>query len=81
MVVRKAEESTYRGRSDSTIEYKDDVYIIDLKLDKAEKALQQIKEKGYHHKYKGKNIYLIGIEIDAENKILKEYIIENMVNL
>jgi hypothetical protein len=77
----KAEESTYRGRSDLTIEYKEDVYIIELKLDKAEKALQQIKEKGYHHKYKGKNIYLIGIEIDAENKILKEYIIENKVNL
>jgi len=77
----KAEELTYRGRSDLTIEYKDDVYIIELKLDKAEKALQQIKEKGYHHKYKGKNIYLIGIEIDADNKILKEYIIENKVNL
>ena len=73
----KAEESTNLGRSDIVIEYENDIYVIELKLDKPEKALQQIKEKGYHNKYKGKNIYLIGIEIDDKIRNLKEYIIEN----
>ena len=72
----KAEESTNLGRSDIVIEYENDIYIIEIKKDKSEKALHQIKEKGYHNKYKGKNIYLIGIEIDDKIRNLKEYIIE-----
>ncbi|HOT86766.1 MAG TPA: PD-(D/E)XK nuclease domain-containing protein, partial [Thermotogota bacterium] len=56
--------------------YGEDVYIMELKKAPAEKALQQIREKGYGEKYRGKNLYYVGIEIDTEQRNLKGYRIE-----
>lgn len=68
------EDVTNRGRIDLTVVYRDKVYIIEFKvsdLDKSsEKALDQIKKKGYCQKYVGRyrDIYLIGIEFSKTKR-------------
>ncbi|BBE30415.1 ATPase AAA [Tepiditoga spiralis] len=73
-----AEELTNLGRSDIVIE-EDDIYIMEIKIDKsAEKALNQIKEMKYYEKYKGKEVYIIGININSEKRNIDEYKIEKI---
>ncbi|MGC8650804.1 MAG: PD-(D/E)XK nuclease domain-containing protein, partial [Hydrogenobaculum sp.] len=67
----RVEDSTNVGRIDLSILSEDAVYILEFKVveDKEEyKALKQIKEKRYYEKYKGKEVYLIGIEFSKEKK-------------
>jgi hypothetical protein len=71
----KAEELTALGRSDLILEYKEDVYIMELKKQSPEVSLKQIKEKDYAGKYNG-TLYFVGIEIDDEKRNLSNYIIE-----
>lgn len=71
----KAEEITALGRSDLILEYRNDVYILELKKQSPETSLKQIKEKDYAGKYNG-NLYLVGIEIDDERRNLSNYIVE-----
>ncbi|HMV79583.1 MAG TPA: AAA family ATPase [Leptospiraceae bacterium] len=51
------------GRADGILEFSDRIYVIELKLDSPEKAIEQIHKKGYHNPYlsSGKKIYLLGI--------------------
>jgi hypothetical protein len=46
------------------------IYIIEFKVDTKEGALQQIKEKKYYEKYLSynKDIYIVGINFDTEQK-------------
>nr|WP_240739211.1 AAA family ATPase [Marinitoga lauensis] len=75
----RAEELTNLGRSDIIIEFNERVYIIESKLDKsAEEAIKQIKEKKYYEKYRGKEIYLIGININSEKRNIVDYIITSL---
>ncbi|WP_129408844.1 ATP-binding protein [Marinitoga lauensis] len=75
----RAEEMTNIGRSDVVLEFNERVYIFEAKLDKsAEEALAQIKEKKYYEKYKGREIYLIGININSKKRNIEDYIIEKM---
>jgi len=75
-----AEDINNLGRSDIVIEFDNDVYILELKRDSADKALQQIKDKEYYKKYTGKNrsISLVGIEIDDDKRNLKDYKLEQI---
>ncbi|BBE32055.1 ATPase AAA [Tepiditoga spiralis] len=74
-----AEELTNLGRSDIVIEFEDVIYIMEIKIDKsAKKALNQIKEMKYYEKYKGKEIYIIGININSEKRNIDEYKIEKI---
>ena len=75
-----AEDMSNLGRSDIVIEFGNDIYVLELKRDSAKKALQQIKEKGYYKKFTGqdKTIYLVGIEIDDEQRNLVDYEIEKI---
>ncbi|KLO21136.1 hypothetical protein X275_10820 [Marinitoga sp. 1197] len=41
-------------------------------------AINQIKEKKYYEKYSGKEIYIIGINIDSEKRNIEDYIIEKI---
>lgn len=45
-------------------------------------ALEQIKEKQYHKKYlsENKDIFLIGIEFDEEEKNISDFEYEKIVN-
>ncbi len=69
-----AEDVTNSSRIDLTILIQDKVYIIEFKVD-SDNALQQIKEKNYAKKYKNeaKEIYLVGICFDSEEKNIKSF--------
>jgi hypothetical protein len=72
----RAEELTALGRSDLILEYEDEVYIIELKKQPPEVSLKQIKNKQYGMKYGNRKLYLVGIEIDDENRNVSDYKIE-----
>ena len=59
------------------IQTKDKVYIIEFKLnDTKEAAMQQIIDKQYAQKYQdcGKEIVLLGVEFDQQQRNIGEYI-------
>ena len=64
-----AEDVTNKGRIDITLLIKDKIYIIEFKVGNND-ALTQIKNKNYHQKYlnQNKEIYLIGINFDEDEK-------------
>nr|WP_231588330.1 PD-(D/E)XK nuclease domain-containing protein [Marinitoga sp. 1197] len=75
----KAEELTNLGRSDLVIDFDERIYLFEIKMDKsAIDAINQIKEKKYYEKYSGKEIYIIGINIDSEKRNIEDYIIEKI---
>ncbi|AJF08076.1 hypothetical protein GSUB_14775 [Geoalkalibacter subterraneus] len=65
-----AEDVTSKGRIDLTVKLENRIYIIEFKVDGEGRALEQIKARGYHHKFQGtgKDIYLIGIDFDSEQR-------------
>ena len=68
-------EQSY-GRLDCCIETVKYVYIFEFKLDgSAEKALQQIEDRGYATEYQssGKAIYKIGVNISSETGTVSEW--------
>ena len=71
---------TIRGRIDCVIKTETHIYIIEFKMDTAQTALEQIKEKQYHVKYLDdkRQIRLMGIAFDAEEKSIKEHLIETV---
>ena len=83
-VAQRAEETTLLGRSDIVLEAKNDIYIIEMKLDKsASGALQQVKDMKYHQKYLSskKAIHLVGLNFVSATRQIndwKEEIINNM---
>jgi Holliday junction resolvase-like predicted endonuclease len=68
------EDVTNLGRIDLTVKINNLIYIIEFKVGN-EDALKQIKEKKYHEKYlqEQKDIYLVGINFDKNNKNIKEF--------
>ncbi len=67
------EDCTNVGRIDMTLIGPDSIFILEFKVDMpAEAALHQIKTKRYYEKYlsQGKQIHLIGIQFDSEQKNL-----------
>jgi hypothetical protein len=65
-----AEDVTSKGRIDLTVALGDNLYILEFKVDGSGNALEQIKNKNYQQKYldKGKNIFLIGIDFNSDEK-------------
>ena len=66
-----AEDTTNKGRVDMSILLPDKVYVLEFKVDSEPgKALEQIKQKGYHEKYlaDSKKVFLIGIGFDSTEK-------------
>ncbi len=73
------EDCTNKGRIDMSVETDDFIYLIEFKVDMPEeKALSQIKDRGYAEKYqaKGKKIVLIGIGFSSKEKNVTEFIRE-----
>ena len=68
------EDVTNKGRIDLTLFIEDKIYIIEFKVvnnkNETNGALKQIKEKKYYEKYKNHNkqIFLVGIELDSQEK-------------
>ena len=66
----RGEDVTNIGRADLTMIMKDKIYIFEIKVDTKESPIKQIKERQYYKKYESQNkaIYLIGINIDTQER-------------
>lgn len=79
-----AEDSTSHGRIDLTVMFENKVFIIEFKAldEQSEKgtALAQIKAKNYQQKYLDaeKELYLIGMEFDKQQRNLSFFEIEKV---
>jgi len=72
----RAEESTNHGQLDMVVQFNRCTYIIEFKvneLTQPARALDQIKQKKYHEKYPGTDIYLIGIEFNREDRNITRF--------
>ncbi|MCA1933803.1 MAG: PD-(D/E)XK nuclease domain-containing protein, partial [Calditerrivibrio sp.] len=71
------EDVTNRGRIDITVKFPNAIYIMEIKVTD-EDPLEQIKTKKYYEKYmnEGKEIYLVGMKFDRNQKNLKEFVWE-----
>lgn len=69
------EDVTNKGRIDLSIITDKSIYIIEFKIDGKNNALQQIKDNDYASKYLNynKDIYLVGIEFDTEEKNISKF--------
>jgi len=75
----QTEPLSSRGRMDLAVEFKDKVYVIELKCNQpAAAAIAQIREKGYHEKYlqSGRKIFLLGINFDTQKRAVAEWRVE-----
>ena len=68
------EDVTNKGRIDLTIKIDNLIYIIEFKVGEDD-ALSQIKSKNYAQKYlnDAKDIYLVGINFDEENRNITKF--------
>ncbi len=75
-VETRAEEPTNQGQVDLAIQYEGRVWLLEFKLDEdgeGRKALAQIKSKGYHQRYAGRPVTLIGIDFSREQRNLSGF--------
>jgi hypothetical protein len=82
-VLVHSEVLSAHGRMDMAVEFKAKVFIIALKCNQsAEQALQQIREKRYHEKYRqsGRKIYLLGINFSTKEKAITDWRLEPVGN-
>ena len=80
----RSEVLTSRGRMDLAVEFTDKVFVIELKCGQnSEKAIQQILDKRYYEKYlqTGREIYLMGINFDAETRTIRDWQCSNLADL
>ncbi|NIM14746.1 MAG: AAA family ATPase [Candidatus Aminicenantes bacterium] len=75
----RAEDPTNIGRIDAVVETEKKIYIMEFKMGSEQKALEQIKDKKYYEKYlgKGKEIVLMGIGIDPNERNIGNYLLES----
>ena len=65
------------GRMDLVLYWKQErVYIIELKVDSAKKALKQIKERDYCRPFSNFRTTLIGLKVDLDKKNIVNWLIE-----
>ncbi len=72
----QAERSTSNGRIDLTLQTKDYIYIVELKIDNtADAALQQIEDKGYAKPFVNdpRKLFKIGVSFSTENRRIEEW--------
>ena len=77
----QVEQATSQGRMDVTIQTRDYVYVLELKLDKsAEEALRQIKERQYARPFQGdpRRVFLIGVNFSSETRTVESWMVEEL---
>jgi hypothetical protein len=62
-----------KGRLDLSLHDKENVYIFELKVDSAAKAIEQIITKNYAGAYANKTVFLIGMQIDFSERNIVQY--------
>ena len=76
----QAERATSNGRIDLTLQTKDYIYIVELKIDNtADAALQQIEEKGYAKPFVNdpRKLFKIGVSFSTQNRRIEKWKIIN----
>ncbi len=71
-----AEEASLNGRSDIVLSTNRDVFIIEMKVDDSvDDALNQIKTRGYYHKYINteKTIHIIGLDFSSRSRQIAKW--------
>ena len=72
----QVERATSSGRIDLTVQTKEYIYIIELKINSSvEKALQQIEEKGYARPFatNPRKLYKIGINFSTATRCIEDW--------
>lgn len=71
---------TNKGRIDAVVKTPSHIYVIEFKRDEsADKAIEQIKERGYFEKYRAWNndssrsIHLLGINFSTEKRNIDDW--------
>ena len=67
---------TSKGRVDAVVELSDKIYVFEFKFEKdAAAALRQIKERGYHERFLGKDkqLYLVGVSFSLDQKAVQDH--------
>ena len=75
-VETRAEEPTNLGQVDLVIEYQGRIWLLEFKLaedDGGQRALEQIKARGYQHRYAGRPVTLIGMDFSREQRNLSGF--------
>lgn len=75
-VLVRTEPLSAHGRIDIAVEFKDKVYVVELKCNQsAGEAIRQIHEKRYHESYlhSGRRIYLVGINFDTQARAITDW--------
>jgi len=75
-VLVHTEPLSSHGRMDIAVEFKDKVYVIELKCNQsADAAIQQIHAKRYHEKYlqSGRRIHLLGINFSTTERRIVDW--------
>lgn len=75
----ECEMHTFSGRIDCRVQTKEFIYLFEFKRDEsAEKALQQINDKGYTLPFAAdsRKLYKIGVSFDSEKRMLSEWKVE-----
>ena len=70
---------TATGRIDVVWTSRTDIYVFELKIDQpAQKALEQIDQKGYliPFTYDDRHIHKIGLSFSTKSRTIEEYVIE-----
>jgi len=80
-VLVHTEPLSSHGRVDIAVEFKDKVYVVELKCNQAAaEALRQIRQKRYGEKYlqSGRKIFLLGINFDTHDRAIKDWRLETL---
>jgi hypothetical protein len=80
-VLVHTEPLTSHGRIDIAVEFKDKVYVVELKCNQsAEEAIRQIRQRRYGEKYLqgGRKIFLLGINFDTRERAIKDWRVETL---
>jgi hypothetical protein len=71
---------TIDGRIDAVVQTSRALYIMEFKTGNTEKAIEQIRKKGYHEKYSAdrRRKVLVGLDFDTEAKQLAGYDVQEL---
>ncbi len=78
------EEPTNQGQIDLVIRFEDRIYLLEFKvveIAETGNALEQVKEKKYHEKYAGQEMYLVGVEFSRKDRNIVRFEWEKIVAL
>jgi hypothetical protein len=78
----QTEVKSARGRADAVVKTDDTIYVFEFKMEEnatAEKALEQIDNKGYLIPYTadGRQLMKVGAEFSAEERTLSRWLVDD----